>query len=153
MSDQIQKTLKGVNGQLEVYDDKVIIRRSGIMSKLTQGFLVGEKTVYLHQITSIKVKKAGFLTNGFIQFTLAGNLEFKKGLMGQTHDENTVMFRNEANNLVQEIKQYIESRISTRNTNVGNISTADELIKFQKLLVDGVISKEEFEQEKKRLLQ
>jgi len=39
--------LKGVNGQLELYNDKVIIRRKGFVSKMTQGFFKGDKTIYL----------------------------------------------------------------------------------------------------------
>jgi hypothetical protein len=35
---------------------------------------------------------------------------------------------------------------------VQNMSTADEIMKFKKLLDDGIITKEEFEEQKRKLL-
>jgi hypothetical protein len=40
--------LKGVNGQIELYSDKVIIKRKGALAKLTQGFFKGDKTIYIY---------------------------------------------------------------------------------------------------------
>jgi|GEM_PF-2514642 len=31
--------LKGINGQLFLYEDKIVIKREGVLSKMTQGFL------------------------------------------------------------------------------------------------------------------
>lgn len=41
---EIIKTLKGANGQIELYTQKIIIKRKGVLSILTQGFK-GEKTI------------------------------------------------------------------------------------------------------------
>lgn len=108
------KTYKGINGQIELHDNKIVIRRKGILSKLTQGFLVGEKTIYIPQITSIKTKKAGFLTNGFIQFVLSGNIEYKKGIVNMTQDENTVMFSRKQQEDMNELVSTIEDSLSKR---------------------------------------
>lgn len=150
------KVLKGVNGQVELYTDKVIIKRKGALAKMTQGFFQGDKTIYLHQITGIKIKRAGLLTNGFIQFVLAGNIETKRGLMKQTQDENTVMFGRgfssvDPNELVEEIKETIENTLQSKNSSNVN-STADEIAKYKKLLEDGVITEDEFSLKKKQLL-
>lgn len=150
MSTKPLKTLNGVNGQIELYPDKVIIRRKGFMAKMTQGFLQGDKTIYISQITGIKVKRGGFVTNGYIQFVLGGNLEFKSGIFQKTGDENTVLFKSQNNDDVEEIKEIIEERM--QNKGGGQVSTADELIKFKKLLDDEVISQAEFDKKKKELL-
>jgi len=92
--------LNGVNGQLELYDDRIIIKRAGALAKLTQGFFKGEKSIYLNQISGIQVKLGSFFTNGYIQIVLMGSQESKQGILDATHDENTVMFNQKEKNCV-----------------------------------------------------
>jgi len=146
--------LQGVNGQVELFPDQVIIRRKGVISKLTQGFFAGEKSIYINQITGIKVKQAGLFTNGFIQFALAGNLETKRALLKQTQDESTVFFRRAQNGQVAGLKAHIERLMAARGqpSTSAPTSTADELLKLKGLLNDGVLSQEEFDSQKQKLL-
>jgi len=146
--------LKGVNGQLELYEDRIIIRRKGFLSKMTQGFFKGEKTIYINQITAIQVRPGTLLTNGYIQITVPGGLESKKGLFDAVEDENTVMFVKKDNELVYQIKAKIEELMSRQHTGytTNQISSADEIRKYRELLDEGIITKEEFEQKKKQLL-
>lgn len=145
--------LKGVNGQLELYEDKVIIKRKGALSKLTQGFFKGDKTIYLSQISSIQIKPGSMLTNGYIQFTLSGGNESTKGIFDATKDENAVMFAKKDNDLVNSIKAKIEELKSTNNNpGTAQPSSADELRKFKQLMDDGIISEEEYEKKKKNIL-
>ncbi len=146
--------LKGVNGQLELYNDKVIIKRKGAVAKMTQGFFKGDKTIYINQITGIQLKPGTAFTNGYIQFTVSGGIESKKGLFDATQDENTVMFAKRDNELANKIKGKIEELISgQRATNIINqLSAADEIKKYKELLDAGIITAEEFEQKKKQLL-
>ena len=56
--------------------------------------------------------------------------------------------------LVLEIKNYVESFISSKNTNntSSQVSGADEILKFKELLDSGIITEEEFEAKKKSIL-
>lgn len=144
--------LKGVNGQLELYSDKIIIKRKGVLSKMTQGFFKGDKTIYLDQISGIQVKPGTIFTNGYIQFTVPGGIESKKGLFDATTDENTVFFKKKDNELVNNIKIKIEELKSVSKSPAGQLSAADEIRKYKELLDSGIISSEEFEQKKKQLL-
>ena len=108
---EVLATLKGVNGQLDVYKDKVTITRKGLLSKLTQGFFAGERSIYIKQITSIRFKQAGLIFNGFIQFTLPGTLEYRKGMTNQSKDENTVMFSSKNKEDALRVKDIVESLI------------------------------------------
>lgn len=103
--------LKGVNGILELYENKIVIKRKGITAKMTQGFFKGDKTIYLKQITGIEVKPGGLLLSGYIQFTIPGGNEAKKGIVQAQNDENTLMFAKKNNELVYEIKNKIEELI------------------------------------------
>lgn len=102
--------LKGVNGQLSVYENKVEISRKGALGFLTQG-LSGTKTIPIKNIVAVQVKPAGFWTNGYIQFIMSGHVESSRGALKATKDENTVFFKSKHNHLVQQIKNHVESII------------------------------------------
>lgn len=147
----------GVNGQLLLYEDRVVIKRDGLLSKVSVGFFKGNKTLYLNQISGIQVRPAGFLTNGYIQFTVPGGNESTKGILDATKDENTVTFSRVDNPEVERIKAKIEelqrSMRDGGNTVVQSApSAADEIKKFKELLDQGIINENEYEAKKKQLL-
>ena len=145
--------LKGVNGQLELYEDKVIIKRKGVLAKITQGFFKGDKSLYLTQISGIQIKAGTSITNGYIQFTLSGGNENTRGAMSATHDENTVMYTKKNNELVKKIKLKIEElKKPIQGTITQQSSGADEILKYKNLLDSGVITQEDFDIKKKQLL-
>ena len=144
--------LKGVNGQLELYEDKVIIIRKGVLAKMTQGFTKGEKTIYLRQITGIQLKLGGNLVNGYIQFTLPGGNEKGKGAFEATQDENSIMFKKKDNDIAIKIKDKLEELQQRDSSPKTNISGADEIKKYKELLDCGIIKEEEFSKKKKELL-
>ena len=150
-------SVKGVNGQLEVYEDKVIISRKGLLGFATQG-LAGDKTIPMSAIQSVQFKEGGMLANGFIQFAVMGGRERQGGLLAATQDENTVMLRmGEQSEKGKQIKEYIEGRIlelskPQATTIVQQTSAADEIVKYKGLLDAGIISQEEYDAKKKQLL-
>lgn len=149
--------VKGVNGQLEVFEDKVVITRKGFMSFSTHG-LAGGKTIPMSAIQSVQFKPGGSLMNGFIQFAVMGGREGRGGVMAATQDENTVILRmGEQTVKGEEIRDYIENRILELSKPQAAVvmqqtSAADELIKFKNLLDMGIITQEEFDAKKKQLL-
>jgi hypothetical protein len=64
------EALEGVNGDLELYADRVVIRKSGLIAKLTQSFEGNERTIYFHQISGIHFFEGQFLINGYIQLLI-----------------------------------------------------------------------------------
>jgi hypothetical protein len=154
MSEEPIKTLNGFNGQVELYSDKVIIKRKGFAAKVFYGFTnpKGEKTIYLDQITAIQIKQPYF-TSGYMQFTIPGGIESRTGVFDATRDENSVVIQSKQQyEIASEIKNIIEKLRSSSSVTAGVSSNADELRKFKQLMDDGIISKEEFEQKKKQLL-
>ncbi len=143
--------LKGVNGQLELYEDKVIIKRKGALAKITQGFTKGDKTIYIRQITGIDFKPGGNLVNGYIQFTVPGGNEKGKGAFEAVQDENSVMFKKKDNDIAIKIKEKVEE-LQQRSSSNTSVSGADEIKKYKELLDEGVITEEEFNKKKKEIL-
>lgn len=145
---------EGKNGQIDLYKDKLIIRREGFWAALGHGFTKGDKTIYLNQITGIQLKLGGLLV-GYIQFTLPGGIENKKGALSATEDENSVTFMPASNDLAIKLKEKIEelkNKSTQATTIIAQSSSADEIRKFKQLLDEGIITKDEFEKKKRELL-
>ena len=103
-------SVKGHTGQIELYENRVDIKRKGFMAFALHGF-DGTKSIFLKSITSIQFKEAGIMTSGFIQFTFSGGDEAKKGLFDATKDENTVVFTKEQQAGFEKVRDYIFSKI------------------------------------------
>ena len=140
--------LTGVNDQLEVYDDKIIIKRKNAKAKFS-----GDKTIYLNQITGIEFKKAGSLFAGYIHFTLPGSISSNTGLHGAAHSENSILFNKKYNDEAEKVKLKIESLVQNQSKlNNPTSNDPDILRKYKQLFDDGIITREEFEAKKKEIL-
>ena len=82
----------GVNGTLEVVPDRIIIRRKRAwMALLGQG-LRGRKEIAIDRVAGTRFKDATAFLNGYIQFSLIGDTEARRGAFDAAQDENSVMF-------------------------------------------------------------
>ena len=155
MNEGVKFKTYGVNGQLYVYDNKVVIERRGVMGFLLQG-KAGGKTIPISNIMSVQFQEASGFTNGFIQFGIMGGLEAKGGLLKAVDDENAVIFSADNNGIVREIRDFIEGKIINKSNGTTivqqQLSNADELKKYKELLDLGVLSQEEFDIKKKQIL-
>jgi len=149
------KIAKGLGGQVELDAQWVTIRRKGLMAKSTHGF-AGNKRIPIANITSVQLKMPG-LANGYIQFAVLGGTENRGGIVDATKDENSIMFtRNHVAEFVA-IKNHIEDRIAGGAMRgapaaVAAVDVADQLTKLAALRDSGVLSAEEFDTQKAKLL-
>ncbi len=162
-------TMKGVGEILEVFEDRVKITPKGILGVMSKGFQ-GTKEIPFTSIVAVQFKKAGAILSGYIQFTIPGENKSGNGIIAATKDGNTFMFAEKKNNeLAIEIKEYIDSAIynlrtpqdteskvnldsSTPQETESKINLLDELRELAKLKEQGVLSQEEFQLAKKKLL-
>lgn len=148
----IFNTLDYGNVKIIINDNSITISRSGFMSKMKYGH-TGDRTFLINQISAVEVKNAGFIM-GHIQFILAGTQAKKQPLFASQKDradENTIMFSNKKNNIdANEIKEYIENYNNNSDKKIDN--EYDKLFKLKKLLDEKVITQEEFEKEKSKIL-
>ncbi len=147
--------VKGVNGQLTVKRDRVIISRKGVLSFMTQG-LKGDKEIRMRDISSVQFKKAGYMVNGYIEIAFLGGREGQGGVFAATQNENSIMF-----NIGQQkgflkakelIDQYRDDAVSQSFIQPTN-NIADQIEALANLKIKGIISEEEFSAKKKQLLQ
>lgn len=144
---------KGHNGQVEFDGTTVKIMRKGALAMLTQG-LKGDKTIPVGQIIAVQFKDANMLTNGFIQFSTAAG-ESGGGIFSATEDENTVMFNNGQKAEFAELRDAVQKAVLEKNSGGAQSapeSPLDALKKLKDLLDAGVITQDEFDAKKERLM-
>jgi len=142
---------KGINGQIELYINKVRILRKGVFAFISQG-LKGDKEILISSISSIQFKKAGAWTNGYIQFAFMGGTEAKGGLFQATQDENTVMFNTKQQHDFVRIKIMVEKLMQNGSTSSSTFSAADEITKLADLRDKGILTEAEFQHKKNQIL-
>ncbi len=144
--------VKGHNGQLEVHDDRIVIKREGMLALFTQGFK-GRKEIPFAQITAIQFKKVGMIFSGYIQFSIMGGVESRGGVMDATKDENTIMFTKAQEPEFEKAKKLIEDEMyKSKSSQTHKVSELDELEKLADLKKKGIITEKEFQAKKKKIL-
>jgi hypothetical protein len=149
----------GVGGQVHFDDTYVTIERKGFLARAVVG--KGDKRIPLASIVSVQWKPAGSLVNGFIQFETAGSGGTRSRAGSQTFDagkdENSVVFNKKQSPEFERLRSAVESAIAAlhdlrRQQQAAPTSLADELTKLASLVQQGLLSPQEFEAQKARLL-
>jgi hypothetical protein len=151
--EESNNVFEGRSGTLILTETGVIIKRDG---GLFSNHPASEKTIPYRSITAVQFKKAD-LTVGFIQFTLQGGVEAKRGAFEAVTDENTVTFGTEEKTKeFERAKSIIEQKISMANIAASSVSNSsndlEQLEKLASLRDKGIISEEEFQAKKKKIL-
>lgn len=142
------KTLTHQRGTLELYEDKLILKKNGSLFWMQSA---SQRTYYYDQITSIEMNRARPMIDGaFVQINTGGQVTTQGG----SGLENSIPFRtNEeleaAYNIIMQF--YNAYKRKQHNSNAPN-DTADEIKKYKELLDSGIITQEEFDKKKKQLL-
>ena len=147
--------INGYNGQVSFDGTNVTISRKGALAKMSFGFS-GEKRIPVTSIISVQYKEASSMLNGFIQFATAAR-ESAGGLTDASQDENSVLFTKSQNADFAELRKAVEEAIAKRHTAAttviqNNSSVAEELEKMASLLEKGILTQEEFDKQKSKLL-
>ncbi len=151
--DEIIATAHGQNGDLELTERYVRIKReSGFFSAMVMG-QSGEKELLISQLSAIQLKKPDTWMKGFIQFTLIGGREERSAAWDVARDENSVIVTKDQLPAIEEFKRKVEELMDTsRRAEPAAPSYLEELEKLSSLRDRGVISEEDFQAKKKQLL-
>ena len=153
-------TARGRTGRIEFDGQCVKIIRTRFVSRIVVG--KGQKTIPISSISAVKFKPSGWILVGHIQFTLAGGNEvrakFGKQTKNATRDENSVTFDPLKKKEFLKMRDLVESAIakhaisSAKNTQDAEPSRLEKLKQLGELRDAGVLTENEFEVEKKKLL-
>lgn len=150
--------VSGQGGQIQFDGQYVTITRKGFLARATVG--KGEKRLHISQISGVQWKPAGAMVNGFIQFTVPGGNERRSAFGSQTtnaaKDENSVVFTKKQMPEFEKLRAALDAAIAAHHAPpvqpAATGSVADELAKLGALREQGLLSPQEFEQQKARLL-
>lgn len=145
---------EGYGATVEIDGDGLTIRRKGLMSFSLHG-IKGAKRIPFASIAAVQFKPANLMTSGYIQFSIVGGNESRGGLMAATKDENSVLFKGKKQNAdFERLRIAVEDGIKRARAPIAPAaaSTADELSKLGDLLDRGLLTRQEFDQQKAALL-
>ena len=150
---------QGRNGQVHLFEDRVLITRQGFWSAITYGYR-GDKEVLISEIISIGWKEPGF-TAGYIHFEyIGGQAPVRTGVFADdsiVNNENAVLFDKEHQRDFEEFRKLLEEKRAELRKPQQVVATAaaspmEELKKLAELKEMGIVTEEEFEAKKKQLL-
>jgi hypothetical protein len=144
--------VKGMNGQLSLEGDFVVITRKGLLGTYSR---LGDAKIPVDKISYIQMKKPS-LTNGYVNFVMPGSSEVKN-IEEAGKDQNCVILNPGQYKKFLPLKDEIESKMNSASKAAPNVtvqaaSGADEILKLKQLLDAGILTQEEFDKKKAQLL-
>ncbi len=155
---------KGQNGKIIVHDEYLVLSRKTFSGYISQGGASGDRKYFYKNIDSIEYKKPTIIANGYYKIILPGTIETnaKVGILGSSKDsmkdQNTIVLRafsKKIGNETDRIHDILMQKITEakNNNNSSNDSDKfDRLKKLGELKESGILSDEEFQIEKEKLL-
>lgn len=157
---------KGQNGKLIVYEDYLAISRDTFGGFISQGGSSGERRYFYKDIATVEYKRPTFIANGYFKIIIPGTTETnaKVGLFGSSaesmKDQNTVVLRaftkkvgDEADRVFGIVMEKLaKAKKDKPSESMSSSSKMDELKKLGELKASGILSEEEFQKEKEKLL-
>ena len=150
---------KGVNGQVTLLEHRIKIERKGVLAFATYG-LRGTKEILISEMTSIEYKDAGGVLSGYILFLYRGGRDVRSSVFSEdsiTNNENAIVFIKESQPAFDTLRSMLNDKLEEYRKPQQVVvqqepSRLDELKKLGELRDSGIITGEEFESEKARLL-
>lgn len=148
----------GADGNVLLFNNRVVLCHKGVLSKINRRS-DGTSEIRIPDITGIQLKRPG-TTKGYIQFSAPGHTNLQQGIWGAVQDELSITI---ANN--QQFDQFLLLKLKIDDLRDGSVNpavvastpstfsyVADELEKLNSLQEKGILSQQEFEQQKAKLL-
>jgi len=155
---------KGQNGKIIVHNDYLVISKKTFGGFLSQGGSSGDRRYYYKDLITLEYKKPTIMANGYYKAIVQGTVETnaKVGLfsssMSSAKDQNTIILRaftkkvgEETDRIYNIIMQKI-SEAKKEKPAQATSSKMDELKKLGDLKASGIITDEQFQKEKEKLL-
>lgn len=147
--------LKGTNGIISLYEDRIVISRKTFGGIASFG-ITGDRSIFYNAIQGVeysgsllKIIPKGSDSRGY------NNLKYSDIRKAQ-RDENVILLSPFNRKIAEKIYQIINEKVNEiYSRDVGKekyISNADEIRKYKQLLDEGIITQKEFEKKKNELI-
>jgi hypothetical protein len=122
--------------------------------------LRGTKEILISEMSSVEYRDAGSVLNGYILFLYRGGRDVRSSIFSDdsiTNNENAVVFVRDSQPAFDTLREMLNQRLEEyhrpqRVVVQAEHSPLDELKKLGELKASGVLTEEEFEREKARIL-
>jgi len=144
----------GLNARISLFKDVVRMERTGLRNVLSGDSRI-EKDILISQIVSIHFKKAGLLSNGYIEFILMPYHQRRDKEVEDEIEDIILSFRPGQQKAFEAFREMLEAKMTSgASTRAPTPATTDldQLEKLASLLGKGIITDEEFSRKKKQLL-
>ena len=149
-----EMVIRSQGDTLELANDKVIIRRLGASGKMPGG-ANGDRVIDIAALTGIQMKPASTVS-GYIFFSHADSEPFTGGISEATQEPDAFIFGQELNeelaNFKWKVEQLMHEFKKHAATHHPKGTFVDELRSLAELKHQGLLTAEEFEAAKKKLL-
>lgn len=146
--------LPTLENPLKTIGQKVWIEGRSLICKyaiLYYGFL-GEKRTPVENITTVSWKEPDSVLAGFMEIDIFGERPPHPSASPNVQHQNRFIYDTKDLEQWRALKDWIEQNCRGSNSDDGQSSVADELGKLAKLLDAGLLTREEFEAQKAKLL-
>jgi len=140
----------GVDGRIEILEDRIVIKRRGYPA--SKHGVREDREIPIASISSIQFKKASMAINGYIQLNFIGNQQEDNDQPDNEDNTDSVMFNLRQESVFEEIRLSIEDRLTSIMEERGKVSGEKSLEILEKLREKGIITAEQYDAEKKRIL-
>ena len=146
----------GAQRILTVFDDHILLEQvQNFRSFLTNDFLNGDKELFFCDMVTCQFRPGSSLILGYLQFEIYGVSN-----RGNYGSENSFTFEYTLNSEMEKIYEFIKTKVrNSKNKEASPTqslydyeSPLDELIKMKNLLEQNVITKEEFDAYKQKII-
>jgi hypothetical protein len=144
----------GLNARILLLKDVVRVQRIGWRNALSGASKI-ERDILISQIVSIQFRKAGLLSNGYIELKLMHYDETHRNESEREMDDAIISFRPGQQKAFEAFREMLEAKMSSGGvprTPSPATTDLDQLEKLASLLDKGIITEEEFSRKKKQLL-
>lgn len=140
-----------------VTERRVIIIKAGLIAG-AGAFGARSKSFYFNQITSVDLRIG--ITGGHLQLTVAGSVESKDSSFSKMIEaENAITFTGQYKEIMKKVAEIIREKIHTVHTTTVQVATTSdkaafiqELKELAELKQQGILTEEEFQSAKAKLL-
>ena len=151
--------VKGHNGTVTFDGNFVTIVRKGGLARITVG--KGDKRIPLHSVTSVQIKPAGAMVNGYIEFTMSGgdesNSKFGSATIDAVKNENAVIFTKKQMPEFLALREAVEQAMVQRHAPAAPVAAApnvaEQIGQLAALRDQGILDEAEFQAKKRQLLE